>query len=254
LEQKKKKFKKRKSDKTMYLNGKKNSIYGEMSLIENTNYNTTSRMLQNNVNSINLPKISNSSVDSKQNENTILKRQVLLSGNYKKKILNISVNIPSQIQNVYNKNYVNNKKNLNNNEVIIMVNSFTQTEELFFKMHWTYFIGSYNIITPRYQANNNSNPVTLITDYRYEKSQNKVIKTTTKNYNITRPKSKTKSKNKIESGFLMKNVYNLNTNDNNYTYKSLSNAFKINKSPFQILGYNNLNNIKSFDLGYIIKK
>ena len=251
---KKKKFKKRKSDKTMYLNGKKNSIYGEMSLIENTNYNTTSRMLQNNANSINLPKISNSSVDSKQNENTILKRQVLLSGNYKKKILNISVNIPSQIQNVYNKNYINNKKNLNNNEVIIMVNSFTQTEELFFKMHWTYFIGSYNIITPRYQANNNSNPVTLITDYRYEKSQNKVIKTTTKNYNITRPKSKTKSKNKIESGFLMKNVYNLNNNDNNYTYKSLSNAFKINKSPFQILGYNNLNNIKSFDLGYIIKK
>ena len=52
----------------------------------------------------------------------------------------------------------------------------------------------------------------------------------------------------------MKNVYNLNNNDNNYTYKSLSNTFKINKSPFQILGYNNLNNIKSFDLGYIIKK
>ena len=136
-----------------------------------------------------------------------------------------------------------------------MVNSQTQTEELFFKMHWTYFIGSYNIITPRYQTNNNLNQVTLITDYRYEKSQNKVIKTTTKNYNITRPKSKTKIKNKLESGIFMKNVNNSNNNDKNlnYTYKSLSNAFKINNSPFQILTYNNLNNIKSFDLGYIKK-
>ena len=159
---KKKKYKKRKNDKTMYLNNKNNLIYGKMSLTENPNYNTTNRILKNNFNSINLPKISNSSIDSKKNENTFLKRQILLSGNYKKKILNISVNIPSKIEYVYNNNSDIKKINSNNNDYIIMVNSQTQTEELFFKMHWSYFIGSYNIITTRVQSNNNLKQLNLI--------------------------------------------------------------------------------------------
>ena len=131
-----------------------------------------------------------------------------------------------------------------------MVNSQTQTEELFFKMHWTYFIGSYNIITPRVQSNNNLKQLNLISDYHYEKSQNKVIKTISKNYNINRPRSNTK--NKLKSELLMENVNkSINNYKNlNYTYKSLSKAFKINNSPFQILTFNNLNNVQSFNLGY----
>ncbi len=50
-----------------------------------------------------------------------------------------------------------------------MVDSHTQTEDIFFKMHWSFFIGSFHIITAKNTNTNVLNKTSTVTDYIFQK-------------------------------------------------------------------------------------
>ena len=254
-----KRIKKRKIDK---LNKKRISLLTEESLnvhkinntntniinslninIQNSNNNSLNINNQNSYNNtlnINLPKISKTSSDLKKKRIFTSKRESFdNTTHYKKKILDISVNIPSKITKINIKDLKSyQRKNKNNQNEIKLVNSQTQTEEIFFKMHWSYFIGSYTILSPTSKKNN-----IIITDV-IEKFGNKNFKKISRRYDyIPRPKFISESSRKkignslFNIGNKKENNIILNYHILDYTYKTLSNAFQI-KYPLQICSYN----------------
>ena len=209
---------------------KKTTILREIS---NDNNN-----INKNVTSINLgialPKLSNITNDNKNN-------QRLFSGDkkekitYKRKFSHVSsYKLKSQ-----NLNQIqNNQKNGNIIEKI-MVDSHTQTEDIFFKMHWSYFIGSFHIITAKNTNTNVLNKTSTVTDYIFQK-YGSINKKRIKSYknpldnDLYNTNSNYENLNNIEnfSLFNLQKTYIKNQSKNssiNYTLKSLNNAFNITR-------------------------
>ena len=253
--------KKKKSDRFY---NKKIVLVSDISLNENNINNTNgninilnSNIHNNNNNSlnINLPKVSYTSSDSKKKKIFISKRQSLLSASqYKKKVLDISITGPSQgTINIKDLNSYK-RKNKNNQNEIKKINSQTQTEEVFFRMHWSYFIGSFTILSPKNDNNNVYHTSVVTTDYVIEKFGNGIIKKSAREYSsIPKPKLFNENSRKKIGNTLFNigkkkdsNINSLNSDILDCTFKSLSNAFQI-KSPFQIYSYNHnsysINNI-----------
>ena len=139
-----------------------------------------------------------------------------------------------------------NKKNLKQQTIMTdpnMKNEYTQTEEIFFKMHWSYFSGQYKILACRKKITYSNNHYNFIgvsanlfgqLNKNYYKRQmdinniNALNKLNANLYYNSRSKSlnnKIILNNKIEVPIANNNLKNLNINKNNISNK-----------------YNNLNN------------
>ena len=136
-----------------------------------------------------------------------------------------------------------NLQNINNNTK----EDYTQTEEIFFKMHWTYFSGQYKIIdcAPRLIPNNKSYFGITTNLFGQLRTKNDFYKNAViNNYN---------NNNNINNKRYIKNLNNSN-NMNIIRPQSFNNKFIFNKKNFkpQQQKYdNNKNNNNNFD--YLIK-
>ena len=209
---------------------KKTTILRETS---NNNNNNNNNINNKNATSINLgialPKLSNNTNDNKIN-------QRLFSGDKKEKITFRKFSqIPSY--KIKNKNISQKQNNQKNGNIIekIMVDSHTQTEDIFFKMHWSYFIGSFHIITAKNTNSNIFNKTSTVTDYIFQKYgsiNKKRIKSYKNPLDNDLYKTNYDNSNNIEnfSLFNLQKTFNNNQSKNssiNYTLKSLNNAFNI---------------------------
>jgi hypothetical protein len=124
----------------------------------------------------------------------------------------------------------------------------TQTEEIFFKMHWSFFAGDYKILQAK--NNNNFNKVfnrnksehtfnfkdfskkkfTGSKEKEYLFNNNNIINNNNKNKNIN-------NNNFTNNNFFLNNNIN-NSNNINHKFNSLYNKFKTN-----VIGNNNNNNL-----------
>ena len=230
---KKKKLKKKRSNAkriNLFSSMKKTTILRETS---NDNNNNNNNINNKNATSINLgialPKLSNNTNDNKIN-------QRLFSGDKKEKITFRKFSqIPSY--KIKNKNINQKQNNQKNGNIIekIMVDSHTQTEDIFFKMHWSYFIGSFHIITAKNTNTNIFNKTSTVTDYIFQKYgsiNKKRIKSYKNPLDNDLYKTNYDNSNNIEnfSLFNLQKTFNNNQSKNssiNYTLKSLNNAFNI---------------------------
>ena len=159
------------------LNNKDNSI--ENIEKNNSNLNTNQPLT--------LPKLTNNIIN---NQRTLKIKTPIKENNI--------LTITNKFQNNINNKDIINVKNLssNNNNLIININSNsiniinangnrvdtgTQTEDIFFKMHWTYFQGSYKILSSKSKKNNidyinNKNIIPNILLENYGISKKKVNK------------------------------------------------------------------------------
>ena len=120
---------------------KKNQI----SLIKSNNALTP----QNKVSSF--PKIDNSqTIISKNNNNKIITINHILYNSLKKQNINLSNKFlyKNRIRKYSPLNYSNKNNNIN---IIIKEDKQTQTEDKFFKLHWSTFFGIYKILSPKYE-------------------------------------------------------------------------------------------------------
>ena len=136
-----------------------------------------------------------------------------------------------------------------------MLDSETQTEQIFFKMHWTHFIGKYTILTPK--VHNNIYFQTSINEFAYEKFG--FFSKTGKNF-YNNNSNRFKGKNKLSTTISKKRLSSNKLNINSIEKKSNNNLFKDNilkkKYPFnnlqmikplQIVSFTSNNNYPSFD-------
>ena len=138
-----------------------------------------------------------------------------------------------------------NLQNINNNTK----EDYTQTEEIFFKMHWTYFSGQYKIIdcAPRLIPNNKSYFGITTNLFGQLRTKNDFYKNAViNNYN---------NNNNINNKRYIKNLNNSN-NMNIIRPQSFNNKFIFNKKNFkpQQQKYdNNKNNNNNNNFNYLIK-
>ena len=145
----------------------------------NNKENSSDNILKNNNNLTNqpltLPKLTNNITNNQRilkiktpiKENNILTiTNNLQNNNHNKEIINVK-NLSSNNTNVIvniNSNSIN-ITNVNGNKV----DSGTQTEEIFFKMHWSYFQGSYKILSSKIRINNIDNNKNMIPNILFQK-------------------------------------------------------------------------------------
>ena len=253
INSKRKKNKKRKSVRQpLHVISKKNQLL-ELNLSDNNN--KLSQPLKtvnyNNSNNMKLPKVNVNPLTEKKNQNSNSKRKNLFSATNRKKPFENSINSFSNNHNNNKEITINNiKTNTNNKDIIInnhLIDSQTQTEQIFFKMHWTYFLGTYNIITPKINYKNYLQNNSI--DYIFEKKGYGV-------YLKTRPKTinKTNSGKKIINN-MKNNFYNFEKKANrNYLSEYSLNLENFNnnhfqaKSPKPINFFYSKNNIIPFDI------
>ena len=232
---KKKKLKKKRSNgkrTNLFSNMKKNSTFREINNDNNNNNNNKNLTSTN----LALPKLNTS--DGKKNNNRFFSEIKKENLQIKKKISQMpSFKIKTSS---INSLHLNNKKKIISNEKI-MVDSHTQTEDIFFKMHWSYFIGSFQILTAKNTNTNILNKTTTVTDYIFQKygsinkKRVKSFKTLLmnngemfSNYIEKYNNGENYSLFNLQKNFTNNQNYNKNSSIN-YTLKSLSNAFNISR-------------------------
>ena len=210
--------------------------------VPNINYNQT----------LTLPKLTNLN----------LKKQIKLKPSLKTEMLDNSIknlenikeeNITStrKYYNYDNTQLSTSKTNENNiKDVKQKINEETQTEEIFFKMPWTYFAGSYKIITSKIKHSNLNK--TMVPNFFFQKYGNTKKKLSfrnkfynnNRNYNQTNIFMEDDIKNLINV-FTFQNKNNTFRNQNNLNYNSLTEKNNKSKSLES-------NNLKCIDLKKII--
>ncbi len=191
--------------------------------IEKNNNNSNNNNLINNKNinrenTFSLPKLSNKkSIDINNNNNLTPLSTTKKNFNYKQIEVNKSTSLKPKInQNIFIN--INISNNINKRRFDNKIDSETQTEEIFFKIHWSYFIGAYPILSPTiYKYNNNDN-------YNVDNNFNVFTRTSRNNY------------------YYQKFSKNNNLKDNNVHNRNETNSFLYNKN-------NNLNNNNNKNFG-----
>ena len=280
LNKKRSKKKRKTAKQPLYLLNKKKKIFGDLNLSGDNNISNFQNFRNSkNINGINLPKVNNPSSDSKRIITSNSNRKYLFSANYKKRLFDISINnqinkdnFPNKINNKINNNRTinhneniksenednnDNNKNNSNSEEVEMLDSETQTEQIFFKMHWTHFIGMYTILTPK--VHNNLYFQSSISDFVFEKFGNGFFSQTGK-YFYNNNTNKFKGKNRLSTAISKKSFSNNKINIKNIDKKPINNLFKDNSfkkkpqlnnlqmnRPLQIVSFLSSNNIPSFD-------
>ena len=206
--------------------------------VPNINYNQT----------LTLPKLTNLN----------LKKQIKLKPSLKTEMLDNSIknlenikeeNITStrKYYNYDNTQLSTSKTNENNiKDVKQKINEETQTEEIFFKMPWTYFAGSFKIITSKIKHSNLNK--TMVPNFFFQKYGNTKKKLSfrnkfynnNRNYNQTNIFMEDDIKNLINV-FTFQNKNNTFRNQNNLNYNSLTEKNNKSKSLEN-------NNLKCIDL------
>ena len=221
---------------------KKSKIGTKLHLLQLTSINMKSKLdknnnnLNNNLNNIkninkentfSLPKLSNkksidnSSINNNNNNNN--NNNLTPLSNIKNNFKQIDVNKSTSLKRKTNQNiFINiniNNNNINKRRFDNKIDSETQTEEIFFKIHWSYFIGAYPIISPTiYKNNNNEN-------YNIDNNFNIFTRTSRNNY------------------YYQKFAKNINIKENNAHNRGETNSFFSNKN-----NINNSNNNKNVRL------
>jgi len=191
--------------------------------IEKNNNNSNNNNLINNKNinrenTFSLPKLSNKkSIDINNNNNLTPLSTTKKNFNFKQIEVNKSTSLKPKInQNIFIN--INISNNINKRRFDNKIDSETQTEEIFFKIHWSYFIGAYPILSPTiYKYNNNDN-------YNVDNNFNVFTRTSRNNY------------------YYQKFSKNNNLKDNNVHNRNETNSFLYNKN-------NNLNNNNNKNFG-----
>ena len=191
--------------------------------IEKNNNNSNNNNLINNKNinrenTFSLPKLSNKkSIDINNNNNLTPLSTTKKNFNFKQIEVNKSTSLKPKInQNIFIN--INISNNINKRRFDNKIDSETQTEEIFFKIHWSYFIGAYPILSPTiYKYNNNDN-------YNVDNNLNVFTRTSRNNY------------------YYQKFSKNNNLKDNNVHNRNETNSFLYNKN-------NNLNNNNNKNFG-----
>ena len=188
---------------------------------KNNNNSNNNNLINKNINRENtfsLPKLSNKkSIDINNNNNLTPLSTTKKNFNFKQIEVNKSTSLKPKInQNIFIN--INISNNINKRRFDNKIDSETQTEEIFFKIHWSYFIGAYPILSPTiYKYNNNDN-------YNVDNNLNVFTRTSRNNY------------------YYQKFSKNNNLKDNNVHNRNETNSFLYNKN-------NNLNNNNNKNFG-----
>ena len=186
---------------------------------KNNNNSNNNNLINKNINRENtfsLPKLSNKkSIDINNNNNLTPLSTTKKNFNFKQIEVNKSTSLKPKInQNIFIN--INISNNINKRRFDNKIDSETQTEEIFFKIHWSYFIGAYPILSPTiYKYNNNDN-------YNVDNNFNVFTRTSRNNY------------------YYQKFSKNNNLKDNNVHNRNETNSFLYNKNFGR--GNNNISN------------
>ena len=218
---KKKNFRKTKKNFSTFKNYyiKKNQI----SIIKRNNNNNNNNILTPQTKVSSFPKIETNQTIVSKNNNKILTINQILYNNLKKQNINLSNKF--LYKNKLRKNsplsITNTNKNSINLKIISREDKQTQTEEKFFKLHWSTFFGIYKILSYKYEDKNVDESFSIITlDRRFRNNKNKIPPSnlTSFNYNIKEYKNDSdqiymNSRNKtninkyFNSDYYDKNIY-----------------------------------------------
>ena len=218
---KKKNFRKTKKNFSTFKNYyiKKNQI----SIIKRNNNNNNNNILTPQTKVSSFPKIETNQTIVSKNNNKILTINQILYNSLKKQNINLSNKF--LYKNKLRKNsplsITNTNKNSINLKIISREDKQTQTEEKFFKLHWSTFFGIYKILSYKYEDKNVDESFSIITlDRRFRNNKNKIPPSTLTsfNYNIKEYKNDSdqiymNSRNKaninkyFNSDYYDKNIY-----------------------------------------------
>ena len=222
------------------INMVKNKIDKNNNNSNNNNLNINKNI--NRENTFSLPKLSNKkSIDLNNNNNNTLTplSNTKKNFNFKQIEMNKSTSLKPKInQNIFiNINISNNINRRFDNKV----DSETQTEEIFFKIHWSYFIGAYPILSPTiYKYNNNDN-------YNIDNNNFNVFTRTSRNNYYYQKFSKNNNlkdnnvHNRNETNSFLYNKNNLNNNNNNNKNLGRGNNNISNNYLYHLLKFNGNN-------------
>ena len=219
---------------------KKNQI----SLIKNSNALTPQNKLSS------FPKIDNSqTIISKNNNNKIITINHILYNNLKKQNINLSNKFLYKNRIRKNSPFIYNYSNKNsiNIQTIIKEDKQTQTEDKFFKLHWSTFFGIYKILSPKYDDKKIDDSFSLITiERKYNNFRNNSI-----NNNFKSPSTYTsfyrnikENKNDSEKVIINRNNHKVKNFLNSDYYDKNNYLPKYIKKDYQKLSYSSEERIK----------